>query len=302
MNHLGLFRKLSVTIKHVIDHLGIDSDSELLYHKHIFFKKKISNMESPDTIFVLVTDNNYYLRAKQTIIDIRIKGRWLGEIALITIDFELSNNFKDYYEVIEVKIPPLDKNKLISLLPEGGFHGSDKREINRINQWEKLQVFDDYFKKWDRVVFMDAGMRLFDSVKYLLELEYKDSILQHREEHSKFYDALYKNNNDLLKGVTEDFGKSIESESVFLNGLWIYDTKILDICNKQELVDGMYKYPLCLRNEMTLMQLFFDFKYNLVKPLPIKASNDKILFGWSDVDYSGTTWRNFCLIKYPTSI
>lgn len=37
MNHLGLFRKLSVTIKHVIDHLGIDSDSELLYHKHIFF-------------------------------------------------------------------------------------------------------------------------------------------------------------------------------------------------------------------------------------------------------------------------
>lgn len=145
-------------------------------------------------------------------------------------------------------------------------------------------------------------MRVLDSVKYLLKLDYKNSILQHPEEHSSFYDALYNGNDDLLSMVADDFGEDIKTESVFLNGLWIYDTKILDICDKNQLVDGMYKYPLCLRNEMTLMQLFFNFKYDLVKPLPVKASNDKFLFGWSDVDYPGTTWRNFCLIKYPVSI
>ena len=259
-------------------------------------------MECDDTAFVLITDANYFPRAKQTITDIRIKGKWLGTIALITIDFELDDNFKDYYEVTEVKIKPLDKEKLINLIPEGGFPGSDKREINLVNQWEKLQVFDDFFRKWNRVVFMDAGMRVLDSVQYLLELDYKGCILQHYEKHSKFYDALYKGNESILEMVRDNFGETIESESVYLNGLWVYDTNILDICNKEELMKGMYKYPLCLRNEMTLMQLFFNFKHDLVKPLPVKSSNDKYLFGWSDVDYQGTTWRDFCLIKYPATI
>lgn len=259
-------------------------------------------MESPDTVFVLVTDTKYFSRAKQTITDIRIKGKWLGEIVLITIDFNLDDNFKDYYEVTEVKLEPLDNKRLIDLIPEGGFPGSDKREINLINQWEKLQVFDDFFRKWNRVVFMDAGMRVLDSVKYLLELDYKGHILQHYENHSKFYEALYKGNEPLLNMTRDDFGERIESESVFLNGLWIYDTDILDICDKKELVNAMYKYPLCLRNEMTLMQLVLNFRHDLVKSLPIKASNNKYLFGWSDVDYHGTTWRDFCLIKYPVSI
>lgn len=84
-------------------------------------------MNLPDTVFVLVSDENYFPKARQTITDLRVKGKWLGEIVLITIDFNLDDNCKDYYEITEVKIPPIDKNRLIILLTEGGFPESDKK-------------------------------------------------------------------------------------------------------------------------------------------------------------------------------
>ena len=260
-------------------------------------------MENSDTTFALVTDINYLHKAKQTISDLRIKGKWLGDICLLTIDFNLDDNFKDYYNVIEVKKQPIDKQKLIDLYPVGGFSGTGEgREMTLPNQWEKLQIFDDYFRKWKRVIFVDAGMRIVDSVKYLLELDYEGHILLHYEEKTKFHNTLSKKNEQLLSKVKQDFGEKIDTESTYLNGSWIYDTNILDICNKSELIDAMYEYPLCHTNEMALMQLVLHHRHGLMKEYPIKASNGKYLFGYSDIDYPGTTWRDFCMIKYPVSI
>ena len=46
------------------------------------------------TVFVIVSDNNYYIRAKQTIKDLRTTGEWCGDIVYITIGFYIPNDFK----------------------------------------------------------------------------------------------------------------------------------------------------------------------------------------------------------------
>lgn len=266
----------------------------------------INNTNNDKTVFVIVTDTLYFNRAKKTVIDLRSKGRWLGDIVLITIDFSLSDNFKDFYNVIEVTFPQIDKTKLLSKIGENGFTNSDKREINKLNQWEKLHVFDDYFMEWNRVVFMDAGLRVLDDVKYLLDLDYKGKILAPKDgklyENQSFKCQLSFDNLELIEKVKTDFGNIIFDDIYFLNCIWIYDTNILNICDKNQMIEAMNTYTLCRTNEMGIMNLLLNFKYNLWNSFPPKIESGKILFDWCESNNPNTNWRDYCYVKYPVTI
>lgn len=259
-----------------------------------------------NTTFVIVTDLNYFKKAKRTIIDLRSKGNWKKDIVVITIDFKLNNNFKNFYNIIEVQFTPIDKLELLNKIGYSGFSNSDKREINKLNQWEKLHVFDDYFMKWDRVVFLDAGLRVLDDVKYLLELDYKNKILAPKDgkynNYNLFNCQLSYDNQDMIEKVKSDFGENILNENYFLNCIWIYDTNILKLCDKTQMIETMNTYTLCRTNEMGVMNLLLRFKYNLWEPFPVKTSSGKFLFDWCELNNPNTNWIDYCLIKYPVTI
>jgi hypothetical protein len=106
-----------------------------------------------------------------------------------------------------------------------------------------------------------------------------------------------------IQRIIMDFGNEIFDSYHMLNCIWVYDTSILKMCNKQELIDAMNKYTLCKTNEMGVMNLMFHFKYNLWKEFPLKASNGKYLFEWCELNHNfHTTWRDYCFIKYPFTI
>jgi len=260
------------------------------------------------TVFTLITDTGYFVRAKRTIIDLRTMGNWSGEIVLITIGFNANKNFMEFYNVTEVSFPSINKSNLIEKIGVNGFiDTTDKREICKLNQWEKLHVFDEYFMRWSRVVYLDTGLRVLDDVKYLLELEYKDRILAPRD--GKLYDdappfkcQMSYDNPDLVADLKREFGEHILTSDYMLNCMWIYDTNILRLCDKAQLIEAMNKYPLCKTNEMGIMNILFHFKYNLWERLPIMSSNGKILFDWSELNNPNTNWREYCLLKYPVTI
>ena len=281
--------------------------------KDTIIEKKVNQIsdvilqDNSDTVFTLVTDLNYFNKAKRTIIDLRSKGNWNGAIVLVTTDFDLNANFKDFYNVTEKKFPQIDKSILLFKIGESGFvDTTDKREINKLLQWEKLHVFDDYFSKWSRVVFLDAGLRLLDDVKYLLEIDYKNKILAPKDGKIDYDQAfncqLSYDKPELIDSLKSEFGEKILTSNYMLNCMWIYDTNILKICDKNQLIEAMNKYTFCKTNEMGIMNILFTFKYNLWERLPIKASNGKILFDWCELNNSNTNWRDYCYIKYPVTI
>ena len=289
------------------------------YYYSISEKESIEIKEQPkiikqellpkkDTVFVLITDQNYFNKAKRTIIDLRTKGNWNKDIVLITIDFNLNSNFKDFYQIIELKFPSIDKTILLQKIGENGFNDTtDKREIYKLNQWEKFHVFDEYFTKWSRVVYLDAGLRVLEDVKYILEIDYKDRILAPKD--GKLYDVQEFNNQvsydkpELIETFKNEYGENTLKANYMLNCIWVYDTNILKLCDKRQLIDAMNTYTFCKTNEMGIMNILFHFKYKLWERLPIKASNGKFLFDWCELNQNyHTTWREYCFIKYPVSI
>jgi hypothetical protein len=66
-----------------------------------------------NTAVVVLTDINYLWRAKRTIIDVRTRGKWAGDIVLITIGFDASKNFTDFYEIITKRFEPINTEYLI---------------------------------------------------------------------------------------------------------------------------------------------------------------------------------------------
>ena len=262
------------------------------------------------TTFVLVTDINYFYKACVTINDLRSVGKWCGDVVLITLDFNLDEQYKNDNNIIEKKFACIDKTYLLQKISPSGFENSDKRELNKLNQWEKLHTFDDYFLNWDRVIFLDAGLRVLDDVKYILELNYKNKILAPidgkqltRTENDTFMNQLDHKDSEIINLVKMDFGDCIFEERFMLNCMWIYDTNILKICNKDQLIEAMNKYTVCRTNEMGIMNLLFHFKYKLWEKLPPVASNGKFLFEWCELNNNfHTTWQNYCFLKYPVTI
>ena len=272
---------------------------------------------SDTTVFVLVTDDKYLYRAKKTIIDLRSRGGWKGDIVLINVGIvEINKNFMDFYDILEKRFPIVEeKISLINKLHYTPFLDTiDGREISKINQWEKLHVMDPYFKHWNRVVFLDSGLRVLDNVyDSLLSLDYKGKFLA--PDDGGNYVTLPNPNKLFHTQVSQVFVKRIENlkkdvpnvkeleEPYFLNCIWIYDTTILDICSKQEMIDGILKYPICKTNEMALMNIYIHFKYGLWERFPVKATNGKILFDWCESNNpQPTTWRDYCLLKYPCTL
>ena len=219
------------------------------------------------------------------------------------------DDYKLFTNITELKFPLIDKTTLLNKIGTEGFSNSDKREINKLNQWEKLHVFDDYFLKWDRVVFLDSGLRVLNDVKYLLELDYKGHILAQNDAAPYFQeDKIFKHqlsydNLEIIDLIKNDFGEDTFNSRHMLNCMWVYDTSILKICNKTQLIDAMNKYTACKTNEMGIMNLLFHFKYHLWKEFPLKASNGKFLFEWCELNHPfHTTWEDYCFIKYSCQI
>ena len=283
------------------------ADKDVVVEEKVVQSLDVVSQDNSDTVFTLVTDSNYFNKARRTIIDLRSKGNWKGDIVLITINFDLNTNFKDFYNVTEKKFTQIDKSILLFKIGLSGFDDTtDKREVNKLNQWEKLHVFDDYFSKWSRVVFLDAGLRLLHDVKYLLEIDYKNKILAPKDgklyQDQAFNCQLSYDFPELIESLKSEFGEQILKSNYMLNCMWIYDTNILKLCDKNQLIEAMNKYTFCKTNEMGIMNIIFHFKYHLWERLPIKASNGKILFDWCELNNPNTNWRNYCYIKYPVTI
>jgi len=245
--------------------------------------------------------------------DVRSRGEWTGDLVLITVGFNAPSNFLDYYRVTPFRVEHLDTAALLQQYRDIPIRPTcDNREFTKLTQWDKFYVFHHWFQQWERVIYLDAGLRVFDKIQYLADIPCEGVIMAPDDAPS--YDTQKRfggiietdRNPAVVARLFEEYGESILQERYFLNCIWMYDTTLLSMVSLPILVDQMNKYPICRCNEMTIMNLVFTFKYKVWKPFPEWIDQPrKRLFGWTehDRDYDRMgSWRDFCFLKYPFSI
>ena len=265
------------------------------------------------TVVVILTDQGYFHKAKRTIMDVRSRGEWTGDIVLLTVGFVAPRNVVDYYRLMHMRVEHIYTDALVEKYRANPIRPTcDNREFDKLTQWDKFHVFDNVFKNWDRVIYLDAGLRVFDRIQYLADLPC-DGVLMAPDDaapydkEKRFGGIIETDRNPEVVGrLFNAYDPSILKERYFLNCIWMYDTSLLRTDVFSELVEAMNAYPICRCNEMTIMNLIFTFKYKVWKPFPEWIDQPrKRLFGWTeqDRDYgSHVTWRDFCFLKYPFSI
>ena len=269
------------------------------------------------TVVVTLTDQPYFHKCKRTLQDIRTRGEWTGDLVLITVGFDAPKNFLDYYRITQKRVEHIDCSNVLEAYKTHPIRPTcDNREFAKLTQWDKFYVFDPFFSQWNKVIYLDAGLRVLDKISYLDALPCAGVILA--PDDAPTYDNNKRFNNiievdrnpEVVEQLFQEYGKDVVSKRYFLNCIWVYDTALLEKISVQELIDTMNKYPICRCNEMTIMNLLFTFKYKVWKTFPDfishpeRANGMKRLFGWTEHDrnYGQTTWRDFCFLKYPSTI
>ena len=266
------------------------------------------------TVVVTLTDQPYFNRCKRTILDIRSRGEWTGDLVLITVGFDAPPNFLDYYRITPKRVEHIDCSNVLNAYQKNPIRPTcDNREFAKLTQWDKFYVFDPFFSQWGKVIYLDAGLRVVDKISYLDALPCSGTLMAPDDapvyDNNKRFGGIIETdrNPEVVEQLFQEYGQEILSKRYFLNCIWMYDTALLQRINFQELVDTMNKYPICRCNEMTVMNLVFTYKYNVWSAFPDFIVSDgglKRLFGWTehDRDYGITSWRDFCFLKYPSTI
>ena len=266
------------------------------------------------TVVVTLTDQGYFHKCKRTILDIRSRGEWTGDLILITVGFDAPRNFLDYYHITQKRVEHLDCSNVLQGYQRCPIRPTcDNREFAKLTQWDKFYVFDPFFSQWDKVIYLDAGLRVLDRIQYLADIPCTNVLMA--PDDAAAYDTQKRfggiietdRNPEVVEKLFQEYDRDMLNQRYFLNCIWMYDTSLLSQISVQELVDTMNKYPICRCNEMTVMNLLFTFKYKVWKPFPdfIRTEHcEKHLFGWTERDrnYGNPSWRDFCFLKYPTTI
>lgn len=255
------------------------------------------------SVFVTLCDSSYYEKAKRTIHDLRTRGQWNGDIVLIAVDFR-PEDLPEH--VLLWEVGHIDTSHLVDQLRQFPIRSqADNRHFGKLYQWDKLYVFHPCFTRWNRVVFLDAGLRVFDTVQPLLDLEWEGRFLA--PDDSDPYDngnrfecqVDLRGKPDAVERWLREFRDSLDKR-YFLNCMFVYDTRLLNYVTFEHMMNLMNQYPICMCNEMGIMNMVFTFQLKVWEPFPQRVG-DKYLFGWNEANYrEHPTWRNFHFMKYPT--
>ena len=254
------------------------------------------------TVVVTLCDASYFPKARKTIRELQVHGKWGGDIVLLAVDFNPD-------PIPGVRIRRISHMDTAPLLEQWKTHPiqamPDNRHYGKIYQWDKLQVFTPYFKQWDRVIFLDAGMRTLDTIQPLLDLPWRGRLLapddaDPYDNGSRFGRQLdLVANPDVTARLLSTYGESMLRERYFNNCLFVFDTCLIgNGVTLEELHKLMIDYPIFLCNETGLMNLVFSYALKCWTPFPQRVGT-KYLFAWSENNYEEKPdWGHFHFIKY----
>ena len=240
-------------------------------------------------------DKNYLSKTEQTIKELRINGQYSDTIILMVGD-DLKHYQINDPNVIVKYFPTIDRSKALKQL--NGISTSDGRDLNKPFQWHKIYTFHDYFRQWNACMLIDGGMKIYNPVQKMLDLDCKNLFLAHCDGyptyewklHVQFESNRFKN---LFDELSTEYDLNVD---YFQTGMYFFDTRLIEDSTIEMLLDLGNRYINTRTNEQAIMNLLFNCEKKLWKQIQIK---DDDIHYYDCMERNGLNCKNYIMLKMP---
>ena len=200
-------------------------------------------------LIVTMADANFVNQAKQLFSSVFFNAAWPGDYLLLAyglLEKDL-NWFKE--KGILVYEQPLLANSLLGVMSYPPIVLS------------KFYLFKEYFKQWDKIIFLDADIIVRGSLDYLIKL---DGFNAPKIKTFWLKDEFYNDDNNKLVELREKYPFKGRP---FSTGVMVFNTDIIKTSTYKEIINLYYNYKdLYKYQEESTLNLYFYKKW---QPLPL---------------------------------
>ena len=225
---------------------------------------------------IVLSNQKYFEKCKNTIKLIRDIGKWTGDLVFVYGDDITIKNIQEIqkYCIIPKYFPDLDLKEVIDKLNQKPYKGLDFK-LRKMFCFHKFYLFDTYFKNWNKVFYIDCGMKIYNPIQPLFDTMCKNNLLANSDAqpthkwklscqfNSKSYPEVYKE-------LENEFELDID---YFQSTILLYNTKIIKEDTRQNLINLLDKYFIGFTNDQAIMNLYFNCQLKIWKQVPLKKKD-----------------------------
>ena len=260
---------------------------------------------SNNICITFVCNKKYFNKFVETCDQLINIGKYQGPICLVIGD-DLVNDKLLKSSII------IDNNIIIKYFPDikfpKNFHeinrkiiGNDGRHITKTFQWDKMHLFNVYFKQWRYIFYIDCGMKILDEISPMLKLTSENTLLAHSDAYPTYNWKLHRQFSDksidflskiniVRRRLFKKFDLNID---YFQTGIMLYDTNIIEEETYNNLVELSHTFPISKTNEQGIINLYFNCIKNIWKQLPLKNNETNFYDYWC----RDKTKTNYIIVK-----
>ncbi len=250
-------------------------------------------MTAKDRVVVLVVDRKYVDKCLITMREIRTAGNYKGDAVVIAHqELEAYEPFTSL--CVELNIMPLywPFINIYSIIPK-------LMSTQKIFQYQKLHIFNVFFKQWKKVLYLDAGTRIFHDFNFYFDMSLPNVIHAHTYSYPEYRSTL---GNSFSKTFNppmfEDIAKNYNVNCAgYLSSMFLFETEgIIKENTVEDLRQLALRYPISHQNDEGIFNLYFK---DIFAQMPIWRDG---LFVYDYLERYGNTYDKYVMLKMPLTL
>jgi|694.fasta_scaffold68706_3 hypothetical protein len=240
-------------------------------------------------------NKNFLSKTEQTIAELRTKGQYDDKIILMVGD-DLKHYSLNDSNVVVKYFPTIDRSSALKRL--NGISTSDGRDFNKSFQWHKIYTFHPFFKEWDSCMLIDGGMRIYNPIWPMVELDCSKRFLAHCDGYPTYEWKLscqFESNRfaDLYNDLSTNYNLDID---YFQTGMYYFDTSIFEDSMIERLLHLGNTYINTRTNEQAIMNLIINCEKKLWSQIQLRDDN---IHYYDCMERNGLHCSNYIMLKMP---
>lgn len=216
-------------------------------------------MNADNNCFVTFCDYRYVPQMRETHDSLRRRG-YTGDVCVLVDD-----SLKDHTSAIESMLACPSTS--VKHIPNIDFGPGFAREFMRLErrarwrekavQYQKFNLFDTYFKRWEYILYCDAGVKIYDNVKPVFDCRKSGKLLAHSDAYESYEWKLstqFDQTHPAFSSLQAKYDLNCDYPQ---STLMLYDTSIIDSNTKSELIELTKEYPISITNDQGVVALYF---------------------------------------------